>query len=113
MVMGGDNVIDVSQRLNQLMEERGMTTYALAKAANVSWNTVKNYSLRNTKPTLATLCVLCEGLGITLAQFFDSDGVDVQLTSEQQHVLNRWSKLSVQEKQVISDMLDIIISKKD
>ena len=106
-------MIDVSKRLNQLMEERGMTTYSLSKAANVSWNTVKNYSNRNTKPTLATLSMLCEGLGITLAQFFDAEGAEVQLTSEQQHVLNRWSRLSDQEKQVIDAMMDIILDIKN
>ena len=104
-------MINVSERLNQLMEERGMTTYSLAKAANVSWNTVKNYSVRNTKPTLATLTMLCEGLGITLAQFFDPDGNTVQLTSEQQHVLNRWGRLSDEEKRVFSEMMDIVLEK--
>ena len=111
--MGGDSLINVSERLQQLMDERGMTTYSLSKKAHVSWNTVKNYSIRNTKPTLATLSMLCDGLGITLAQFFDTEGSTVQLTAEQQHFLNRLSMLTDKEKQVIDDMMDIILENKD
>ena len=106
-------MIDVSKRLNELMTERGLNTYSLARKSKLSWNTVRNYSVRNTKPTLATLSMLCDGLGITLAQFFDTDGNAVQLTSEQQHLVNRWNKLSEEEKQVFSSMLDIVILNKE
>lgn len=108
-VKGGDSVIDVSKRLSDLMEERGLNTYSLARKSNIAWNTVKNYSTRNTKPTLATLSALCDGLGITLVQFFDTEGTTVQLTAQQQHLINRWNMLSEKEKRVISDMIDLII----
>lgn len=106
-------MINVSERLQQLMNERGMTTYSLAKKAHVSWNTVKNYSIHNTKPTLATLSMLCDGFGITLAQFFDTEGSTTQLTAEQQYFLDRLGMLSDKEKQVIGDMMDVIIENKD
>ena len=53
--------------------------------------------------------MLCDGLGITLAQFFDVEGETVHLTAEQQHVIDRWDALSDREKQAMSEMLDIIL----
>jgi len=79
----------------------------------VSWNTIKNFYARDSKPTLTTIELLCNGLGITLAQFFDEEGTSVSLTAEQQYVLDRWSRISDEEKQIISGMLDVMVSKKD
>ena len=105
--------MDIKQRLKNLMDERGLNMYTLAKRSNVSWNTIKNFYARDSKPTLTTIELLCNGLGITLAQFFDEDGSSVSLTAEQQHVLDRWSRISDEEKQISSGMLDVMVSKKD
>ena len=53
--------------------------------------------------------MLCDGLGITLAQFFDVDGDTVHLTAEQQRVINRWDALTDREKEVIDGMMDIAL----
>lgn len=105
-------MFDVGERLKQLMDERGLNMYALAKRSNLSWNTIKNFYTRQTKPTIATLSMLCDGLGITLAQFFETDGETAHLTAEQQHLVNRWDKLSPREKQVVSDMMDVILEQR-
>lgn len=95
------------------MDERGLNMYSLAKRSNVSWNTIKNFYARDSKPTITTIELLCKGLGITLAQFFDESGESVSLTDEQQHVLDRWDRISDEERQIISGMLDVMVSKKD
>jgi len=82
-------MIDIGARLQQLMDERRLNIYSLAKKSNLSWNTIKNFYSRQTKPTVATLSMLCDGLGITMAQFFDAEGESVHLTAEQQHLLSR------------------------
>jgi len=103
--------MNVASRLKQLMSERGMTIYTLAQRSDVSWNTIKNILVRESTTTVATLEQLCTGLGISLAQFFDVSGSTAQLTSEQQHLLARWSIVSDEEKKIISDMLDVMIGK--
>lgn len=95
------------------MDERGLNMYSLAKRSNASWNTIKNFYARDSKPTITTIELLCKGLGITLAQFFDESGEPVSLTAEQQHVLDRWDRISDEEEQIISGMLDVMVSKKD
>jgi len=104
--------VDFCKRLQELMDERRMTIYALSKKSNVSWNTIKNFFAKETKPTLPTIELLCNGLEITMAQFFDESGDTVVLTAEQQHLLARWNVITSEEKQLISNMLDVMISKK-
>ena len=87
--MGGDAMIDVRLRLMQLMDERGLNIYSLAKRSNISWNTIKNIFSRSTNPTVTTLSMICDGLGITLAQFFEEESDTAHLSAEQQHLLNR------------------------
>ena len=66
--------MDTQKRIRELMAERGWTDYRLAKEANLSHSTVTNMFNRNNAPTLPTLEAVCQAFGITLAQFFASDG---------------------------------------
>lgn len=61
--------MDVPARLKQLMDERGMNVYALARASEVSWQTVKNIFTLTSNPSVGTLQKICHGLGITMAHF--------------------------------------------
>lgn len=99
-------------RLQQLMDERDMSIYTLSKRSGVSWNTIKNFFARSANPTLQTIELLCNGLGISLSQFFDETGDCVALTAEQQYLITRWNTLTDDEKNLISNMVDVMISKK-
>ena len=100
-------MMDVCQRLEQLMNERGLNMYSLAKRSHLSWNTIKNIYSRKSTPTVQTLLMLCEGLGITMMQFFDEEGSgeSLRLTAEQREVLHQFSTLRDEEKKVIRDMM--------
>lgn len=104
--------MEFKERLKELMDERGLNMYTLSQKSKVSWNTIKNFYARDTKPTITTLAMLCDGLDITLAQFFDAEGNTVHLTAQQQHLLERWNRISDEEKKIISDLLDVMVAKK-
>lgn len=103
--------MDFAHRLKNLMDERGLSIYALAQRSGLSWNTIKNIFIRETKPTVLTLEMLCKGLDITPAQFFDDNGDTSKLTTEQHHLLARWSLLTDDGKKVVSDMIDVMLRK--
>ena len=105
-------MIDIGARLQQLMDERGLNMYSLAKRSGLSRNTIKNFYARQSKPTVTTLSMLCDGLGITLSQFFEEDDDSIHLSAEQQHLLNRWNQLTDKEKQTISDTMDLILGQR-
>ena len=67
----------VAARILALCNERGIAINALAGSAGVSPSTV--YSMLNAKsqnPGVVSLQKLCDGLGISLRQFFDDDLFD-------------------------------------
>ena len=62
----------VAQRILKLCEERGMAINALATVSGVSPSTI--YSMLNEKsmnPGVISLKKLCDGLDISLREFFD------------------------------------------
>ncbi len=63
-----------AQRIKDLCEEKGMTMYRLCALSGVPHTTlisIMNGSSKN--PGIATIKKLCNALGITLAEFFDSE----------------------------------------
>ena len=59
--------MDVKQRLQDLLDERGWSMYRLSKETGLSWSTVRNVLKRGTDPTISTLEICCYALGITLS----------------------------------------------
>lgn len=47
-----------------------MSMYALSQKTNISQSSLSNLMKRGSIPTFYTLDRICEGLGITLSQFF-------------------------------------------
>ncbi len=67
----------VAKRILQLCDERNIAVNALANISGVSPSTV--YSMLNEKsqnPGVVSLQKLCDGLEISLRQFFDSEIFD-------------------------------------
>ena len=64
----------VAERIIQICKERNMAINALANLSGVSPSTV--YSMLNAKsqnPGVVSIKKLCDGWGITLKEFFDSE----------------------------------------
>ncbi|MDE5667257.1 MAG: helix-turn-helix transcriptional regulator [Clostridia bacterium] len=65
----------VVEKLNKLMEERGLTQYRLAQLSGVPFPTLKSIMQKRTKGIeLKTIILLSEGLGITASEFISGDG---------------------------------------
>jgi len=63
----------VSGRLVELMKERGMTNYALYMKSGVHKSSIGNIvNCEYDSVKLRLLHEICQGLGITLTDFFDS-----------------------------------------
>lgn len=56
---------------------------------------------RGSTPTFYTLDRICDGLGITLPQFFSDDIGKLELSSEQENVLRMWESLTDKEKEAV------------
>ena len=64
----------VRQRNIQLCQERDISINKLSSISGVTQSTVNNIvSGRNTSTTVSTIKKLCDGLGITIDEFFHSE----------------------------------------
>lgn len=99
--------MDVKNRLQELMDERGWTIYKVAKEADIPWSTVRNMFKRNTEPSIMTLECICKGMGISLCQFFDVDN-QMGLSPEQAKFIQEWSRLDEKNKRLVSELVEAL-----
>lgn len=67
----------VGKRIIEFCKERNITPNKLCTMSGVIQSTVNSiFSGRSQNPKLSTIQYLCEGLGITLKEFFDSELFD-------------------------------------
>lgn len=69
-----DTYITVRNRLLFLLEERKMSIHKLAMESGIPPSTIKNIIYgKSLNPGIVTLKSLCDGLNISLADFFNTD----------------------------------------
>jgi len=102
--------MDTNEKLNQILKERGWTTYRLSAESGLSHTTLANVFRRNTVPSITTLEKICNGFGITLSQFF-AEGEMVELTPELKQLFDRWINLTAKQKDAVIQMMDAMKQK--
>ena len=99
------NLMDVIERIDTLMKERGWTDYKLSLESGLSSSTIANIHRRHTVPSIPTLEAICGAFGITLSQFFNENYPYVQLNKEQQELFNSWVSLTENQKKLIASLI--------
>lgn len=62
--------MNTMDRVLELAEGRNMSLYQLAKVSDVPYSTIKAARQRGNQLTVETLYRLCQGLGVTMGEFF-------------------------------------------
>lgn len=65
---------DVVGRIQELCQSRSWTYYRLAKASGIPYSTLSTMLHKANVPSIPSLIKICDGFGITLAQFFSGRG---------------------------------------
>lgn len=97
--------MDTHARLRELLKARGWSEYRLAIKCGLSESTVSNIYRRGTYPTIPTLEQICDGFGITLAQFF-AEGEMVETTPELKRVFDGWVLLTPKQKEAVLTLIE-------
>ena len=84
--------MDATEKIKEMMKQRGWSAYKLAKKSGLSETTIANLIRRNTVPSIPTVEAICNGFGISLSQFF-SDGETIEVSSEYKPLIDCWSAL--------------------
>ena len=91
----------ILQKLQTMMDERGWSYYKLAKEADMPISTVRNIFRNSYCPSFVTLLKICDGLGITLSQFFMDEQNYVELSPEQKELLSIYDLLTSHQKETV------------
>ena len=80
---------DVVMRIQELCRERSWSYYRLVKESGISYSTLNSMLNKGTAPSIATLLRICEGFGISPAEFFDPSAETAGLTKDERQGLFR------------------------
>ena len=71
--------MNVAKRIRFFREKKGLTVNKLANLSGISQSFLRDVELGSKKPTVETVSLLCDALGLTLGDFFN-DGSPSALT---------------------------------
>lgn len=91
----------IINRIKELCDKKQMSMYALSKKTGISQSSLSNLMKRGSTPTFYTLDKICDGLGITLSQFFSKDIGKLELSAEQRRVLEMWESLTDKQRAAV------------
>lgn len=99
---------DILGKIEQERLARGWTEYMLAESSGLTQSTISTWRRNNLQPNVASIEKICNGLGITLAQFFNESETAI-LTAEQKSILDLWKKLSPKQRSAVLEMLNSFV----
>ena len=91
---------DPITRIHQLCQERNWSYYRLSKASGLTYSTINTLMNKQTLPSLNTLNKICQGFGISLAEFFTQEHPSASMTSEEKLCLHIFSSLSPEDRKL-------------
>lgn len=92
--------MDVRSRIQYHMDKRQWSVYRLAKESGLSSKTLYNMFHRESEPEFATLELICQAFGLSLAQFF-AEGDIVEVTPRINNMIQLWKTLTPQQQDAI------------
>ncbi len=103
---------DVHGRILELLSESNMTAYKLAKICNVPRSTVSRWINSEHCMTLKSIEILCNGLNISLSNFFRDKNIQEIIDFNDVKLKTSWNQLSEEKKATVLDFMEFIASKK-
>ena len=92
------NDFDVMGRIKELCKARSWSYYRLAKESGIPYSSLSTMLHKTYVPTVPSLMKICDGFGITLAQFFTVESEAAQLTKKERDCLDQWRRLDGQSQ---------------
>ena len=100
------NDFDVLSRIRELCAARSWTYYRLAKESKIPYSSLSTMLHKTYAPSIPSLIKICDGFGITLAQFFSEEDETAQLTQSEREALSYWAKLDPRSRELALAYMD-------
>ncbi len=96
----------VLDRIRCLCSKRNWSLYRLSKESGIPTNTLYNMMNRTTTPTVVTIFRICDGLGMSPAEFFtDENDRWPDLTADQKELLDRYNLMDDRKRELLMTYL--------
>ena len=87
--------IYVIEHIKEFLKERNWSNYKLAQQSGLSKETINKMLRENHVPSINSLIKICNGFGISLAQFF----AEIETPNDEQtQLISLWNRLSDEDK---------------
>ena len=104
---------EVIERIKALSQSRSWSNYRLAKESGITYSTLCTMLNKAYAPSISTLIKICNGFGITLAQFFDDDFANAAITPEQREYLQLWDSLNEENRTAAEKYLRFLLAEQE
>lgn len=104
---------DIIERIKAICVARSWSFYRLAKKSGITYSTLCTMLHKANAPSMSTLIKICNGLEITLAEFFDEGNERVLLTDTQRKHLDNWDALSIENRQIVDNYIRFLLTEQD
>lgn len=100
---------EIIGRIQKLCADRNWTLYRLAKQSDITYSTLCTMLHKATAPSVPTLVKLCNGFGISLSEFFDTDNDWASLSENQRTHLRQWDTLDEANRQAVQKYMQYLL----
>ena len=101
---------DILKKIDDERMKRNWSEYNLAKNADLTQSTISTWYRRNLQPSVASIEKICNGLGISLSEFFNDESSYMYLTPQQNEILELWEALTPIQRDSVINMLKSFLS---
>lgn len=98
--------MDVGARIRELRKAKGLSTKELAEITSISQPVISRLETNNRSADVAYIEIICNALGITLANFFAED--QQELDPELRRLLETAKKLTPEQRDLVQRLLETI-----
>lgn len=96
------------QRIHELEEQYGFSSYRLAQESGIPLATLQSMEKRGTPPTIPVLeDLVVKGFGITFSEFF-ADGDACYLSEAEKKMLTKYRKLTPEKRKVVYALISVL-----
>ena len=101
---------NVLTRLTELRTAKGLSVYKLSKLSEIPQSTIATWYQKQLYPPIDKLESICAVLGISLADFFNTEEERYLADKQDISLLKKWRLLTPEERYVVLSMIDLLLS---
>lgn len=103
------NAVQFYERVLGLLKDREWSEYRLARESKIPYSTWYNMKKRKSEPKLVTILKIISGLGISEHDFFHPDSKKLNLSEEEEYLVESFRKLPLKDRKHLCAYVEMML----